>query len=174
MADFIEKYKKNKKMGTFAILWISLVLALGINFFVLDWTEIGKNLKASILDVNNVWNKADFFLEKKENSLIIRASKTMEKPISVSISFAYDPEILAINSFVSDFGDVAILWETGTWYDTIMISMDGTKDIVADSVVMEITTNRKENTSTQMNMIDANFIDIVWENYILTTSWITF
>lgn len=174
MPDFLKEYKREKWLSIFWIIWVSLVLALWINFFVLDTTDIGKNLKASILDVNNVWSKADFFLETNWNTIKLKASKTMQKPTNVSVSIAYNPEKLEVSDITTDLWDLIKLGVDDSGYQTFMINMDWTKDIVADSNVITITPIKKDNISTQINLVDANFIDNTWETYKLTTSGITF
>lgn len=174
MKDFVKEYKQKRLIWNIWAITISLVLALWINFFILDWTDLWKNLKASILDVNIEENKADFYLENNWNSIIVKNSKTMQTPTSVSLSLVYNPEILEINEITTNLWDITILWEKNTWNETIILDLDWITDIIANTSILQVNTIKKEETSTQINMVNANFIDSTKNQYNLTTSGITF
>lgn len=171
--DFVKEYKKKKIIWNLGIIALSLVLALWINFFVIDWTDIWKNLKASILDVDNQESKADFYIESSWNILTIKNSKQMQNPVSISLSLTYNPEILEIDTITTIQWELVNLWEKNTWSDTIIINTTW-NDINANSTIIEIQTTKKEQTSTQLNMLNANFQDSSWNQYNLSTSGITF
>jgi hypothetical protein len=174
MTDFVKEYKQKKFISNLWILGISLILALWINFFLLDKTEIWQNLKASILDVNVTENKADFYLENTWNSIIIKSSKILQSPTSIWVSLVYNPEILEIGEIITDLGEISLLWEKNTWTETIALTMNWTKDIYENEKVFEINFTKKEQSSTELNIADANFIDVKEEQYHLSTSGITF
>jgi hypothetical protein len=174
MKDFVKEYKHKKLIWNIWVITISLILALWINFFILDWTSLWKNLKASILDVNTEENKADFYLENNWNSIIVKNSKTMQVPVSISLSLAYNPEVLEINEIGTSLWNITILWEKDTWNETILLNLNWTTDIIANTSILQVDTTKKEETSTQINMLNANFKDMAGEQYNLTTSGITF
>jgi hypothetical protein len=41
-------------------------------------------------------------------------------------------------------------------------------------IILKIENIKKENISEQLNLINSNFTDNSWENFLLTTSGITF
>ena len=56
MKDFIKKYHNKKIIWNLWIVVASLVMAIGINFFVIDWSELWNNLKASVINSQNIEN----------------------------------------------------------------------------------------------------------------------
>jgi hypothetical protein len=174
MTDFVKEYKQKRLVSNLWIVGISLVLALWINFFLLDETEIWQNLKASILDVNTTESKADFYLENAWNSIIVKNSNTLQGPTSVWLTLSYNPEVLEIGEITADFWWISILWEKNTWTDTILLTMNWTRDIYENEVIFKIDFTKKEQVSTQLNMVNANFTDINENQYNLSTSGITF
>lgn len=175
MKNFLADYKKEKKIWTFTIIWLSLILAISINFYIFDRSSLWQNIKASILDINNVWNKWDFYLEKAWNTeLQIKSSKLLQKPTTLSFTINYNPEVLEIDRVFSNLWLIEYLWEQNIWSDTIMITTDQTKDINPEENILEIYYSKKEDESTQINITNANFIDIENQQYILTTQWLTF
>jgi hypothetical protein len=174
MKDFVKEYKQKRLIWNIWIITISLILALWINFFILDWTNLWNSLKASIFDVNIEENKADFYLESNWNSITVKNSKTMQTPTSVSLSLVYNPEILEISEISSSLWDITILWEKNTWNETILLNLNWATDITANTSILQVDTIKKEEVSTQINMVNANFTDSTENQYNLTTSGITF
>lgn len=172
--DYIKKYSKERKLWNVAIVVISLVLAFWINFFVLDSTDFWKNLKASILDINNVWDFADLYIEESSfNTLYIKPSKLMQIPTVVSVGLTYNPEALEITEIWTNIWSASLLWERWVWNDTIIINLNWMHDVWPDDILLEIAFTKKE-TTTQLNMINANFTDANWDSYMLSTQGITF
>jgi hypothetical protein len=172
--DFIKEYKQRKLIWNLWILALSLVLALWINFYLLDSTETWRNLKASILDINPAEDRADLYLENTWNQLVMKTPNIFQNPTSLSISLIYNPLVLEIQSITSSFWEVAILWEQNVWSDTILLTMNWTRDIYAWDVIFEVNYNKKEQSSTQLNIVNANFEDIGNDRYELSTEGITF
>jgi hypothetical protein len=55
------------------------------------------------LDSNKIEQKADFYLEKNSNKLVIKNSKKMENVKSLAFSLSYDFSNLEINKVNSNF-----------------------------------------------------------------------
>jgi uncharacterized membrane-anchored protein YitT (DUF2179 family) len=61
--DIISKYKKQKKVSNFAIITISFILAITINFFIINNTNLSNTLKANLLESEIKQNTGDLYLE---------------------------------------------------------------------------------------------------------------
>ena len=77
MQDIIKKYHEHKLFSNLNIILASLVLAFWINFVLIDWTDLGKNLKASVLNSNTLENKSDISLEKNEDEIYVIVNKNI-------------------------------------------------------------------------------------------------
>ncbi|MDD2907429.1 MAG: hypothetical protein PHH98_02195 [Candidatus Gracilibacteria bacterium] len=173
MKDFIKKYHNKKLIGNTGIIVTSLVLALGINFFLIDSTSMGKELKTSVLDAGITEIKADLYVENNENNIIIKNSKQIVSPKTISLSLTYNPLELELKNINSKLGEITILGEKNSGFETVLLNTQN-NDISANENIIEIETNRLAEKSTGLNMINANFKDISGEQYNLSTSGITF
>lgn len=173
MKDFLKKYHNKKVIWNIWIAVISIVLAFWINLFLIDSTSMWKELKTSVLDTKVAEVKADLFLEKSENKIIVKNSKDILNTKNISLSITYNPEDLEIVNINSKLWEVSVLWEKNSWFETILLNMEA-NDIKSSYDILEIETNVKEAKSTQLNMINANFKDTNWDQYDLSTSWLTF
>ena len=174
MKDFLEKYKKQKIIWNFlTILW-AFVLAFSVNFLVLDWKNFSKNLTTSVLDSNKIEQKADFYLEKNSNKLVIKNSKKMENVKSLAFSLSYDFSNLEINKVNSNFWKVENLWEKNSGIETFILNLDN-KTFEKNEILVEINFSKKdEKLSSIINLFNSNFTDNKNEIYELTTSGISF
>lgn len=174
MKDFLEKYKKQKIIWNFlTILW-AFVLAFSVNFLVLDWNNFSKNLTTSVLDSNKIEQKADFYLEKNSDKLVIKNSKKMENVKSLAFSLSYDFSNLEINELNSNFWKVENLWEKNSGIETFILNLDN-KAFEKNEILVEINFSKKdEKLSSIINLFNSNFTDNKNEIYELTTSGISF
>jgi hypothetical protein len=62
MKDILKKYKKHIIISNIGIIAASFVVAIGVNFFLIDGTQIGQNLKANVIESIEAKNKADIFV----------------------------------------------------------------------------------------------------------------
>jgi len=173
MKDFLQKYQNNKNMSNLSIIVTSLILAIWINIFLIDWTNIWNNLKASVLDTSLNEIKADIYIEKLDNKIVIKNSKDILDAKNISIWITYNPWLIEIKDIESTLWENIMLWEKNTWFDTYLINTSW-NNIYANSKILEINILKNREESTQLNMINANFTDKNEENYNLSTSWITF
>lgn len=173
MKDFLQKYQKQNTISNLGIIITSLVLAIWINIFLVDGTNIWNKLKTSVLDSNQSEIKADLYIEKKDDKILIKNSKDILEAKNLSFSITYNPNLLEIKEVKSDLWENMLLWEKNTWFETYLISIPW-NDIWKNSNIAEVIISKKYDESTQLNMINANFSDNSGEKYNLSTSWLTF
>lgn len=172
MQDIIKKYKKHRQITNLGIVLTSLVVAIGVNFLLIDWTVTGQNLKASILNANNVEINSDVYFDIENNNIVLKTSKIISDIKNLSLSITYNPEnveLLGLNSN-NNISEIS----NEEWIRSIIINFDWNSDISPNQNILEIKTNKKTQKSENLNIINANFTDNTWENYLLSTSWITF
>jgi len=173
MQDILKKYKKKKIFTNINIILASLVLAIWVNMFLVDWTNLWQSLKASVLNAEIQNNKSDLSIEKINNNIYIVANKNISNIDSLSFSLSYNPENITIISIESKYWDILNLSNSPginsiilTWKDSININK-------WDKLAI-IKLNKKENNTENINILNANFKDKASNHYKLTTSWITF
>jgi len=173
MKDFIKKYQNYKLFTNINIILASLVLAIWINFLLIDWTNIGQSLKTSVLD-SQVGNKlADIYLQKTNNDIFLIANRNIKDINTLSLSLNYNPENLTITEMNSELWQIAKLWNT-PWINSIIVSTKAPKDIKKGDTIIKIIYTKKLQISENINLVNANFSDVNNEQYLLSTSGITF
>lgn len=174
MIDFIKKYQNNKLITNLNIIALSFVFAVGINIFLIDGTDIWKELKASILDakVSSTVN-ADLYLQSSWENLYLVAWKNMSDINNLSISFVYNPENVSIKELNSNIWEVVNI-SNNPWISSIIITTNHIKNVANWEKVIEIKTTKKINKTENLNIINANFSDTNWQIYKLTTSGVSF
>lgn len=172
--DIFSKYKRSKKMNTFSIIAVSLVLALSINIFVLSWSNISSNIKSNILESEKNNNIGDLYFEEKNNDLILKTSNNINNIENISISFAYNPENLEIKNIIPKLN-----WEVSNisntpWLNTVIVEYTQNHNIFKNDTILTLEVNKKEEKTENINIISANFTDTEWKSYELSTNWTTF
>ena len=174
MKDVIGKYSKRKKMSNIGIIVSSLIIALSINFLVLDWNNLTNSLKTNIMESKEIDNKAELYLENNNWILTLNTSKNLNNIKNITLSFIYNPEnveivelISSLNSSISNFSNVDGI-------TTVIIDFPIPVTFNINEQVLKVNINKIENISEQLNIINANFMDIDNETYLPTTSGITF
>lgn len=171
MKDFLQKYKNKKIIWNIYIILSAFLMAFFINFLVIDWTNIWNNLKTSILESwINYEKKADIYLEKKDKQVFLKNSKEIKNTKNISFSIVYDNSNTEVLEIKSNIWKVDYLWEKWSWIETIIINIEN-KDIKKDENIAEIIFNKKEDKSSQINIINWNFTDIEENIFNLTSSW---
>ncbi len=173
MQDILKKYKNNKIRTNINIILASLVLAIWINIFLIDWTNIGQNLKTSVLNSEVQTNKADFYLEEINNNLFMLSNKKISNIDSLSLSLTYNPENVTIQNIKSDIWNLINISNT-KWVNSIIITFDKWTNIDKNNKILKIDLSKKYNRTENINIINANFKDLNWGHYSLSTSWVTF
>lgn len=172
--DIIKKYKTHKKISNLSIIWISLVLALGINFLVINNTGITSNLKTSILEnkaKNDLW---DIYMESQWNSIIVKSSKQINNVTNITLSISYNPENISIKKIFPKYN-----WEISNisnveWLSTIILDYSESNNIKDNEKIITINAEKKIKQTENINIVNANFTDKDNNTYELTTSWVTF
>lgn len=171
MKDFLKKYHNKNIMWNAWIIVASLVLAFGINEFLVDWTSLWNNLKASVINSSDLENKADVYLENSENTVILKNSKSMVWVENIRTTISYNPTEVSFSSIISEVWEVVELWDWENWLNTIIIVVSW-EDIEKNSKLLQIET--KKDTNVWINILNTSFKDKTWEVYNLSTSWIIY
>lgn len=97
MIDFLDKYRKQRKYSNIFIIFVSLILALSINLFILDSSNINDQIKTSILDAKNN-SKTDIYLKlsDKKDKIEMYTNKKISDIINLNFSLLYDPAWISI------------------------------------------------------------------------------
>ena len=173
MKDILSKYKKHRLISNIWIVTASLIMAIWINFFVIDSTEFWNNLKTSVLNANSNTNLADIYLEKTNNDIILKTSKDINNSTSLSFSISYNPTEINIADIVADNAQVLNLSNT-PGINSVVITFDTEKDIIAWNKIITLNVEKLKDGIQNINIINAKFTDWNSEDYLLTTSWISF
>jgi|SaaInlStandDraft_6_1057023.scaffolds.fasta_scaffold02078_6 hypothetical protein len=173
MKDIIKKYHKHKLFTNLNIVLVSLVMAIWINFFLVDWTQIWQNLKASVLNTQVNENLSDISIENIDNSLYIVANRNMSKINNLSFSISYNQKNVTISDINSEIWDIVNLSNT-PWINSIILSTDILTNIKVWDKIVKISHEKTEQVSENINLSNANFTDWDGKHKTLSTSWITF
>ena len=174
MYDILKKYKHQKNISNLLIIFVSLIIAFLVNFFLLDSTDLWKNLKSSLLNSNEIELKSDIYLTKNSDKIEINAWKNINNCKTLSLSLVYNPENIVIENISSIIdADITKIWNIA-WFESIIINFKNNKNINKNEKILELKIKKLEEKTENLNTINANFKDINWEIYLLTTSWLTF
>ncbi len=171
--NFLKQYKKSKIFSNLNIIAFSLVLALAINFFIIDNINIWKNLKTSVLEAKNTEKKAQLFLETQKNNIILKNSKDLKNVKDLSFSLSYNPNNIKIEKIFCKNSTNIIKIENTPGISSFIIKYNNLS-LNNNSNICKINLTKKEKKSEQINLINSNFSDNTWETFLLTTSWVTF
>lgn len=175
MSDFFQNYHKHKVLSNVWILWLSLILAVSANMFVLSGST-GESLKASVLESTvNKEKLVDFQAIVSENSISFSNAQIMKNVQEISFSLAYNSEILEFleNSSPLPTSQISVIGNE-SWFSTYIISLSEAVDINKNSEILKIDTKKLQEKSAFINLINVNFTDSAWEVYLLSTKGILF
>ncbi len=172
--DILNKYSKHKKLSNLSIIAISLVVAFWINFFVLNNTDISKNLKTNILESEVKNDLGNIYLENNENNLILKSNKEITNIDNISFSIAYNPENIEILEIIPKLNWEILDISNTPWLSTIILEYTESNTIKASEKILTIKTNKIIDKTENVNIISANFTDKDNNTFELTTSWITY
>ena len=169
-----KQFKKQKILNQISFVLAALIVAVGINSFVLNW-EYGDKLKTNLLEANKI-TKANIYVEKNNSTIKVKIWKNIDQVKNISFSLIYNPEEIKLKDIVSK-----IKWSTLTklqnekWIVTLIINFDKITHIKKWENIIDLYIDKKTaNTTQNLNIINSNFTDITNTKYDLTTSWITF
>ena len=173
MINFILKYMENKIISNIVIIFMSLVLAFFINYFLINNTNFWKNIKANLLEIWGIENKADIFFEKKDWFLYVISNKDIKNIKNLSLSFTYNYENISISNISSKNWDIINI-SNSPWIDSIVLINENKIDIKKWDKILKLNIIKINDNSWIINIINVNFKDSSWEIYLPTTSWIIF
>lgn len=173
MKDFVKKYQNHKFFTNLNIIVISLIIAIWINFFLIDGTDIGKNLKTSVLNIKINENKSDLYIEKNDNDFFIVSNKNINQITNLSFSLAYNPENISISNMNSSIWDITNLSNT-PWMNLLLLTNKSLIDIKKWDKLIKLNIEKKNISAENINILNANFKDWNEQQFLLSTSWITF
>ncbi len=174
MKDIIGKYKKRTLINNLGILAASLVIAIWVNFFVLDG-QVWSYVKTSVLEAGEKSNIANIYLSNDGENIKVFSSKNMNGVNELSLSLVYNPEnitVWKIYSTTLPSKITNISNEEGL--NTLLIQLDNQSDISSGQEILTIVTQKWQERTENLNIINANFTDSSWEKYLLSTSGIIF
>ena len=173
MKDIFKKYKRHTLISNLWVVAASLVLAFGINVFLIDGTQLGQNLKANVLQPINTEVQADIFLEREWENFIIRNSQNINKAVNLSLSLIYNWDNIDISDVSSQYGNIIEL-QNEPGINSIILNLDSWVDIKQNENIISFSAIKEDETKGEaINLINANFKDNTGELYFLSTSWIT-
>jgi hypothetical protein len=174
MKDIFKKYKKHKLLSNIWVVAASLVLAFGINVFLIDGTQVGQNLKANVLQPISQEESADIFVIKQWSSFVLKSSKNINNPVNLSLSLIYNWENINISELTSQFWDIVTL-QNEPWINSMIVNMKTWTNVKANEDIIKFLAEKQDETKVEnINVINANFKDNTNELYFLSTSWTTF
>lgn len=173
MKDIFKKYKKQKRFSNVWVVVTSLVLAIGINFLVLEWSNFGNSMKANILEVKTQNQQSDIYATLNNNNVDIFSNQNMNDVKNISMSLSYNPNNVGLLLNDEENSDIIRLSDE-KWIQSILINYTPEKNILAWDKLFSVETSKLNQTSEQLNIFNANFTDSQGENYLLSTSGITF
>lgn len=168
---FFSQTKQKKYMSTLGVIGASLVLAVGINLFILDDGNISENLKTSVLNARGVEVNSDIYIDITADSLTVNAYKDIKQAKELSFSLVNNPENVILNGFSSNVGTLTRLNNT-PGITTIIITFDAPQDIQKWNRLIEFKSEKNNQDLEQINMIQANFTDNEDRVFNITTSGI--
>ena len=172
--NIVKNYNKNKNINNITIVIISLIVAFSINIFVINNTNISKNLKTNLLEntINN--DLGDIYIETLWNDLILKASNNIINIENLTFSITYNPENIEITDIMPKLNWEILNISNTPWLSTIILEYSETNKIEIWEKILTIKTNKTENKTENINIINANFTDSDKNTFELTTSWVTF
>ncbi len=173
MIDIIKKYRKHNHVKNAWIIAVSLVLAFWINFLVTD-SSLWQKLQISVInsiDNSQAW---DLYLQKNNDSINLISSKDMNQVKSLSLSIAYNPSNLKIDTINSMIWWNIINESNEEWLTTLIINFGSPLDIKKWVNIINISASKTEEKLENINIISANFTDFSNQVYLLSSSGVEY
>ncbi len=175
MQDVFRDYNKQKFLTNTGIIWLSLLLAVSINFLVLDG-ETGEALKANILETSNVNSQPDIIGTFTSDALTFSHTQPLQEVQEISFSLAYDPEVTRFDEPTMENPNAhVVIAENQPGLTTYIITLAEPENLPTPSTIISIPYSKENVKDTwYVNIINANFVDSSWETYLLSTQWVIF
>ena len=81
MKDILKRYKKHKKISNIWVLVTSLVLAIGINLLMIDWSNLWNIMKANVLEVKLQNEQSDIYTTIKNWEISLISNKDIDNKL---------------------------------------------------------------------------------------------
>ena len=174
MKDLFKNYHKHKVLTNMWILSISAILAVSVNSFLLSG-QTGEHLKASVIEATVPEKTVDFWVNISENSLSFYNSKDMQEVVEISFSLAYDSDIADIVNPTSSLAGANITEiKNEDGFVTYILTFSEAQSITAMTDIIQVATEKKEQSTSHVNIINVNFTDASGVKYILSAEGIMF
>lgn len=172
--DILKKYKRQKLISNTFVVIFSLMLAIWLNIFFVD-NSLSRTLKTNILESSPKKEIWDIYInETKDESFQIMIWKDMSKIKSLSYSFIYNWDNIEIKNIKwEDNTDINIISNT-PWVQNIIINFKENLDLKAWDKIVSFEIIKKEEKTENINLINASFVDWLWDSYELSTSGFVF
>lgn len=173
MKDIFKKYKKQKKISNVWVVVTSLVLAIGINFLLIDGSDLWNTMKANILEVKSQNQQSDIYASQNGDIIEFYSNQNMNNVKNIAVSLSYNPENVWVLLQENNNWEIIRLSDE-KWIQSILINYSPEKNIITWENIFSVETSKLKQVSEQLNVFNANFTDSSGENYLLSTSGITF
>ena len=173
MKDIFKKYKKQKKISNVWVVVTSLVLAIWVNFLLIDGSSFGNTMKANVLEVKTQNEQSDVYGLTNGNIIDFYSNQNMDNVKNIAISMTYNPSNVWVLLQEDNNWEIMRLSDE-KWIQSILINYTPEKNIQAWDTIFSVETSKLKKISEQLNLFNANFTDTLGENYLLSTSGITF
>lgn len=180
MDDIIKKYKQERKIKNIIIIASSFLLALWLNFFLMN-SNTSSLLQSSVLNSNlNKPLSADlFFTQKNESgntSIELKNGKKMYQVQSLSFSTMYNPENMQLKDKFLQLENAELLnLVDNDGYNTVIVNFKTPTDIPVNTNIINFIFEKTDtNILENAQLINANMTDKNGDVFNLSTSWINF
>lgn len=177
MQDFIEKYKKKNLFTHISLISLSFVLALSIHIFLKD-TSFTQNLKWNVLEWTTFSeDMGDISLQTlSDESQSVVLNKKLQNISRLSFSLSFNPENLNILSVLpseNTKSNIEIISNT-PGFVTVLASFETPISIETPTELFRVQTQKKDETISFINLIQANITNTSNEILNLSSSGIDF
>jgi len=175
MKDLFQNYHRHKAIVNIWILSLSVILAIGINTFVIN-DDISQSLKASVIDINSTKSsQSDLEFAVMKDSILLKINTPIADLKELSFSLAYNPELIDFSDLSSGLGGANFsLLENSPGFSTVIMTLDNSQTINAKSEIAKINFERLSEDTIHLNPLNVNFIDKNGDTFLLTTQWLVF
>lgn len=163
MSDVFKDYKKQKAKRNITIISLSLMFALGLNFFLFSssvWQKIQTSVK-NYWEQPKVVNK-DIYIEAAgtgSDILDLKIGSDISKASELSVSFLFDPESMKLADLYSENKDIEITKVTnvpGIYF--VSFKFKTPQDIKSGTTLWKLLVNKlKKDTKIVINMAQTHF-----------------
>ena len=130
-------------------------------------------MKANVLEVKTQNEQSDVYGLTNGNIIDFYSNQNMDNVKNIAISMTYNPSNVWVLLQEDNNWEIMRLSDE-KWIQSILINYTPEKNIQAWDTIFSVETSKLKKISEQLNLFNANFTDTSGENYLLSTSGITF